>query len=158
MNELQTLFQRSAERHQGHLCPRQVLGVRIGLYAAELLGFAVPMTNKRFFAFVETDGCLVDGITAATECAVGHRTMCIMDYGKTATTFVDTETERAFRVAPTRASRQRAYAYAPDAPDRWHAQLAAYQTMPTTELLQAQPVTLTVSLKALISHHGDRVV
>ncbi len=156
--DLQTLFQRSAGEHHGHLCPRQVLGVRMGLYAADLLAVAVPTTNKRLFAFVETDGCLVDGITAATDCAVGHRTMQIMDYGKTAATFVDTETERALRVLPARESRERSYAYAPDAPDRWHAQLAAYQIMPTTELLQAYPVALTVSLKALISHHGDRVV
>ncbi len=158
MLDLSILLQQSAVSHHDHLCPRQVLGVRMGIYAGELLGLNLPQTDKRLFTFVETDGCLVDGITAATGCTCGHRTMRIMDYGKTAATFVDTATERALRVLPARESRQRAYRYAPDAPDRWHAQLAGYQIMPAAELLQVQPVTLTVSLKALLSHHGDRVV
>ncbi len=84
MLDLQFVLRASAERHHGHLCPRQVLGVRMGVYAAEYLAVDVPQDDKRLFAFVETDGCLVDGITAATECSCGHRTMRILDYGKTA--------------------------------------------------------------------------
>ncbi len=158
MNDFETLLNQSAERHQHHLCPRQVLGVRIGMYAGELFGLALPQSDKRLFAFVETDGCMTDGIAVATGCWWGRRTMRLIDYGKTAATFVDTLTERAVRVAPTRESRQRAARYAPNAPDRWHAQLEAYQIMPAEELLQAREVELTVSLKALISQHGRRVV
>ncbi len=158
MQDLQDLLAQSARQHRNHLCPRQVLGVRMGMYAAELFDLVLPQTDKRLLAFVETDGCLVDGITAATGCAVGHRTLRVMDYGKSAATFVDTLTERAMRIAPTRESRTRALAYAPDAPDRWHAQLEAYQVMPTAGLLRAGPVFLTVSLKAMISHHGRRIV
>ncbi|MBI5650038.1 MAG: TraR/DksA C4-type zinc finger protein [Chloroflexi bacterium] len=84
--------------------------------------------------------------------------MHVIDYGKTAATFVDTESHRAIRIAPRLESRRLAHRYAPDAPDRWHAQLAAYQVMPTQELLTAQPVVLTVSLAAIISKHGMRVV
>lgn len=155
---LTALLQRSAEQHANHLCPRQVLGVRMGMYAAELFDLPLPQTDKRLFAFVETDGCLVDGITAMTGCACGHRTMRIMDYGKCAVTFVDTFTERALRVVPNPMARVYARNYAPNAPDRWHAQLEAYQVMPTEELLLAQPVNLTVSLAAIISRHGLRVV
>jgi formylmethanofuran dehydrogenase subunit E len=36
MHDLQTLLAQSAALHN-HLCPRQVLGVRMGMYAAELL-------------------------------------------------------------------------------------------------------------------------
>jgi len=158
MNDLQTLLDESAKRHHNHLCPRQVLGVRMGMYAAELFQLDLPQHDKRLYAFVETDGCLIDGIVAATGCAVGNRTMRVMDYGKSAATFVDTQTERAIRITPTRESRARALAYAPDAPDRWHAQLAAYQIMPAAELFVAQAVTLTVSLKQIISQHGHRVV
>ncbi len=158
MQELKNFFEASARQHQHHLCPRQVLGVRLGAYAGELLDLALPRTDKRLFAFVEMDGCLIDGIASATNCTVGHRTMHVMDYGKTAATFVDTETQRALRIAPTRESRARALPYAPDAPDRWHAQLVAYQVMPAHELLVAQSVTLTVSLQAIISTHGRRSV
>lgn len=158
MQDLKNLLEQSAIHHYKHLCPRQVLGVRIGIYAGELLGLGLPQANNRLFAFVETDGCLIDGIVVATGCAVGHRTMRVMDYGKSAATFVDTLTDRALRISPTRESRKRASVYVPDAPDRWHAQLAAYQVMPASELFVAQVVTLTVSLKQIISQHGHRVV
>lgn len=141
-----------------HLCPKQVLGLRIGLLAADLFRLALPQSDKRLFAFVETDGCFVDGVSVATGCWLGHRTLRVMDYGKVAATFVDTQTGRAFRIRPKAQSRVRASAYSPDAPDRWHAQLAAYQIMPAEELLQAQVVTLNLSLQAIISRHGLRVV
>ncbi len=158
MLELRTLLKRSAERHHGRLCPRQVLGVRMGVYAAELFDLDLPQSDKRLFAFVETDGCLVDGISAATDCSCGHRTMRIMDYGKTAVTFVDTLSNRALRIIPSPQSRRRACEYAPEAPDRWHAQLSAYQVMPADELLLVQHVMLRVSMADILSQHGHRVV
>ncbi len=144
MVELQTLLQMSAERHHGHICPRQVLGIRIGLFAGELLDLELPQSDKRQFTLVESDGCLIDGIAVATGCESGHRTMRIMGHGKTAATFVDTLSNRAVRVLPSAESRSRARDYASDAPDRWHAQLAAYQIMPAIELLLAQTVSLSI--------------
>lgn len=158
MRDLTALLKASTERHHDHLCPRQVLGVRIGLYAGELFGFALPSLDKRLFAFVETDGCLTDGIAVATGCWWGNRTMRLVDYGKSAATFVDMQTENAIRISPSLESRARARDYAPTAPDRWHAQLAAYQVMPNSELLQAHEVVLSVSLKEIISRHGGRVI
>ncbi len=48
--------------------------------------------------------------------------------------------------------------YAPTAHSRGHAYLHAYQMMPSADLLDAQPVALTVSLAALISRPGARLV
>ena len=84
--------------------------------------------------------------------------MRLVDYGKTAATFVDTQTNRAIRIALSPASRARAARFAPAASDRWHAQLAAYQIMPPNELLTTCEVALTESLAAIISRHGGRVV
>jgi formylmethanofuran dehydrogenase subunit E len=67
---LAALLQQSAALHR-HLCPRQVLGVRMGLYAAELLGLALPQSDKRLFTIVETDGCFADGVSVATGCTLG---------------------------------------------------------------------------------------
>lgn len=41
------------------LCPRQVMGARIGLQGGRLLGLALPQVSgqKRLLTFVETDGC-----------------------------------------------------------------------------------------------------
>ena len=156
--ELQKLLNQSAARHRDHLCPRQVLGVRMGQSAVEQLNLDLPQSDKRLIVLVETDGCLVDGIAVATGCSVGSRTMFMMDFGKTGATFVDTQTLRAIRIIPHSASRTRSSVYAPNAPDKWHAQLEAYQIMPADELLTAQPVTLSISVQALVSQHGLRVL
>jgi formylmethanofuran dehydrogenase subunit E len=139
------------------LCPRQVLGVRIGLLGGSHLGLELPQVNKRLLVFMETDGCAADGVTAGTGCRLGRRTMRIMDFGKVAATFADTETGLAVRVAPKAGIREAAQRYAPEAGSRWEAQLAGYRIMPTTELLRIQQVTLTVDLEKLISRPGLRV-
>lgn len=141
-----------------HVCPRQVLGVRMGLYAGELLGLDLPRSDKRVLVFVETDGCLADSISVATGCWLGRRTLRLIDQGKTAATFVDTVTGRAIRIRPQPTARRRALDHAPDAPDRWHAQLDGYRIMPIAELLGAEPVTLALDLDAIRSSPGKRAV
>jgi formylmethanofuran dehydrogenase subunit E len=156
MTDLATYLDQSTALHK-HLCPRQVLGARIGMYAAELLELELPQTNKRLVAFVETDGCFADGISVTTGCWFGRRTLRLMDYGKVAATFVDTQTDRALRIWPNPLARSRAADYAPSERRRWHMYLAAYQVMPTAELLRAEEVTLAISLAAIISRPGVRV-
>lgn len=156
MTSLTDLLTQTAARHD-HLCPRQVLGVRMGMVAGEILGLVLPQADKRLFAFVETDGCFADGVAVATGCSLGHRTFRLMDYGKVAVTFVDTLTKRAVRVIPHPAARERAKLGAPNERSRWHTMLASYQTMPTPDLLCWQEVRLTINLEALISRPGVRV-
>ena len=156
MTTIQPFLDQTSALHN-HLCPRQVLGIRMGMYAADLLELNLPQADKRLFTFVETDGCFADGVAVATGCWLGHRTMRLIDYGKVAATFVDTEPHRAFRVWPHPNARQTATCYAPNAQGHWLAQLEAYQTMPTDELLCATEVHLNVSMEALISRAGLRV-
>ena len=151
------LLKSSAEHHQ-HVCPRQVIGVRMGLYAGQILGPEVPQTNKRLFTFIETDGCTLDGVVAGTGCAVGRRTMYIYDYGKIAATFVDQETGKAIRIVPNPLARSLCPEYAPEVMDHWHAYVYAYQIMPLEKLFIIQPVQLTVSMQAIISLKGARAV
>lgn len=150
------LLQKSAELHQ-HLCPRQVLGVRMGLAGGQWLGLDVPQTGKRLLTIVETDGCGADGIAVATGCWVGRRTMRVFDFGKVAATFIDTATGQAVRVVPSANSRQLAVLAAPRAASRWESYLLAYQRMPTTELLTLQEVRLELSLAEILSRDGYRV-
>lgn len=156
MTSFAELLAQTAARHD-HLCPRQVIGVRMGMYAAEVLELDLPQSDKRLIAFVETDGCFADGVSVATGCSLGHRTMRLMDFGKVAATFVDTKTERAVRIFPHAESRSNARLCLPDARSRWHAQLEAYQVMAVEQMLCWQPVTLTIALKQLISRPGVRV-
>jgi formylmethanofuran dehydrogenase subunit E len=154
---LSDLLDESARRHK-HLCPRQVLGARMGLLGATLLASEAPDPAKRILVIIETDGCFADGIAAATGCSIGARTLRVIDHGKVAAVFVDVETHRVVRIAPQAQARQRASACAPWAQSKWHAQLAAYQVMPDEELFTVQSIELTVSLEKLLSKPGRKAM
>ncbi len=157
MKDIQVLLEQSAAMHR-HLCPRQVLGVRIGMYAGEILILDLPQTEKRLYTIAETDGCAVDGISVATNCWVGRRTLRIEDYGKVAATFVDTLTGTAVRITPRSGIRQAALNYAPEAKNKWQGQLLGYQRMPAEELLSIQWVQLNRPVEELISKPGQQAV
>lgn len=157
MDQLTELLRESAARHC-HLCPRQVLGARMGLRAARLLDLALPQTNKRLLTLVETDGCFADGVSVATGCWVGRRTLRVVDFGKVAATFVDTHTGQAVRLAARRSARGLAADYAPEARGRWEAQLLGYQCMPDALLLDECAVALTTPLAQILSRPGQLAV
>lgn len=156
MNDLQELLELSSRDHS-HLCPRQILGVRIGLRGLNELQLEPNRGNKRLLVITETDGCFADGLSAATACTVGHRTLRVEDYGKVAATFVDVQTKHAFRVAPVIDIRQRTYTYAPGEPRHYFAQMQAYQIMPDEEMFIVTEVQLTTSIEAIVSRPGVRV-
>lgn len=156
MKDLSTLLEISSRDHS-HLCPRQILGVRIGLKGICSLEIEPNHDSKRLLVIVETDGCFVDGIIAATGCTVGHRTLRVEDYGKVAAVFIDTSTNQCLRVAPALDIRQRPHAYAADKPDHYYAQMKAYQTMPDEEMMTVQEVCLNTPVEQVISHPGRRV-
>jgi len=150
------LLEKSMHDHD-HLCPRQILGVRIGLAGLKTLGFDGPPSQKQLLVITETDGCFVDGVIAATGCTVGHRTLRVEDYGKVAATFVDTKTGRAVRVAPRLGVRERARQFLPDEPRHYFAQMQAYQVMPDNEMLTIQKVVLNTPVQVIVSRAGMRV-
>lgn len=157
MENLDYLLQQTATRHS-HLCPRQVLGVRMGLMAGEVLKLSLPQTTKRLITIMETNGCASDGVSVATNCWVGRRTMWIEDYGKVAATFVDTQTGQALRIWPRQDIRLRATDYAPNCASKWETQLLGYQQMPNHILLNVQPVQLNTAVKWLVSKAGHRTI
>lgn len=157
MPTLKELLDQTTVLHS-HLCPRQVLGVRMGLYAGELLGLPVPQADKRLYTIMETDGCAADGVAVAVNCWVGRRTMRIEDYGKVAATFVDTQTSQALRLVPRPDVRHTARAYAPQAESKWEAQLIGYQLMPAAELFAVREVVLRTPIERIISRPGRKAL
>lgn len=153
---IQHLLDISARDHS-HLCPRQILGVRIGLAGLSALCFNEPPAGKLLLIITETDGCFADGLSAATNCTVGHRTLRIEDYGKVAAVFVNVNTGRAVRVAPVLDIRQHAYEYAPDETRHYFAQMQAYQIMPDEEMFTIIEVQLVTSIDTIVSQPGVRV-
>ncbi len=150
------LLEKSMQDHD-HLCPRQILGVRVGLAGMKALGFGEPPAKKQLLVISETDGCFVDGIIAATDCTVGHRTLRVEDYGKVAVTFVDTKSGRVVRVAPRLDIRKRASAFEINEARHYYAQMQAYQSMPDEEMFTIQEVVLNIPIEQIVSKHGMRV-
>lgn len=127
----------------GHLCPGQVLGVRMAIAGCRALGVAHPRrAGKRLVVFVEIDRCATDAIQALTGVSLGKRTLKHVDYGKTAATFVDTATREAVRVAARDDARELAGAVAPGERDARRAQTAAYRTLPEDRLLRLERVAV----------------
>lgn len=155
-HDLESILAESAAHHD-HLCPRQVLGARIGLAGMAALGIRTPKIDKRTLIIAETDGCFVDGLEAASGASVGHRTLRIEDYGKVGATFIDVRTGRAVRIAPLPGIRDHAAKCVTNARSRYHAQLDAYQLMPDDEMFSATEVTLATPVETLISRPGVRI-
>jgi len=126
------------------------------MYAADLFSIKLPQRNKRLLTFVETDGCFADGVSVTTGCTMGHRTMRLVDHGKVAATFVDTLDGKAVRCWPSSNVRVHAVECVPAAKSRWHAQLEAYQHMPTEELIRVQEVALCLDRNAIVGKPGIR--
>lgn len=159
MKSLCELLKESSTLHR-HLCPRQVLGVRMGMLAGEVFDLELPQAQdaKRLLTIVETDGCFSDGVAVATHCWVGRRTLRIEDYGKAAATFVDTQTRQAFRIAPRPEARQLAREFAMEARNRWEAMLLGYQRMPAADLFSTQAVQLKTPVAKLVSRASAKVI
>ncbi len=155
--DLSILLEKSASEHD-HLCPRQVLGVRMGLAGLAALGLNAPVSAKTALIIVETDGCFVDGIRAVTGASVGHRTLRIQDVGKIAATFTDLTGATSLRLAPKPDVRLRASDFAPGETRRYFAQLKGYEVMPDEELFNIQKVELKTAPTQIMSHQIARAM
>jgi formylmethanofuran dehydrogenase subunit E len=128
-----TLLDEAVAFH-GHLCPGQVLGVRMTVAGCRALGIANPrQAGKRLVVLVEIDRCATDAIQALTGVSLGKRTLEHVDHGKMAATFADTVTREAVRVLAR--DDARAAGVVAGEPDARRAQTVAYHTMPEDRLL-----------------------
>jgi len=155
--DLSILLQKSGSEHS-HLCPRQVLGVRMGLAGLASLGVKAPVSTRTALIIIETDGCFADGVRAATGASVGHRTLRVQDLGKIAATFSNLKNGTCLRLVPNLDVRKRALEYAPDEKRHYFAQLEGYQRMPAEELFRFQRVELKIPAMEIISHQYARVL
>jgi len=143
--DFEALLDESIKIH-GHLCPGQVLGVKMSMLGLREIGIEDPKgkDRKNLIVFVEMDRCATDAVQSVTGCSLGHRTMKFMDYGKMAAAFVNLKTGRAVRVVAKEESREKAKKYFPDIDDKYKAQLEAYKVMPDKELFDVMNVKVEI--------------
>jgi formylmethanofuran dehydrogenase subunit E len=147
MEDFDTLLENSAVAH-GHLCPGQVVGVRMAMLGCRLIGLNEPTRIdqiKKLIVFVEMDRCTADAVAHVTGVKLGRRSLKFMDYGIMAATFLNLETGKAFRVVSTEEARDLAPVYAPEIPEKYPQQLEAYKRMPDSVLFRVQKVRVDMS-------------
>jgi formylmethanofuran dehydrogenase subunit E len=139
------LLERSVKIH-GHLCPGQVLGVKMAILGMQMIGLVNQEEGraKNMIVYVEMDRCATDAIQSVTGCSLGHRTMKFLDYGKMAATFVNIETGEAIRIIAREDTREKAKELFPDMEDRYEAQIQTYMIMPDEELFDIMAVRVDI--------------
>jgi formylmethanofuran dehydrogenase subunit E len=145
METLEELLNR-AEHSHGHMCAGQVLGVRMALLGCRAVGVEDPRgaDRKSLLVFVEIDRCAADAINTVTGCRLGKRTLKFHDYGKLASTFLNTKTGEAVRVVALDSSREAADCAFPEIESKYERQLQAYKLLPDEQLFKTERVKIEV--------------
>ncbi len=147
-----------AGQNHGHMCPGQVLGVRMAMLGLSNLGINDPAKDrKRLLTFVEIDRCATDAVSLVTGCRLGKRSLKYLDYGKVAATFVDLQTQQAIRVVARDDAREKARALNEGVADPYRQQLEAYKVMDDTELFIVQHVRVKLRPEDLPGRPRSRV-
>lgn len=153
-------YEQLAEQAHGHLCAGQILGLRMALYAMNLLSLAdlAGADRKRLVTFVEIDRCAADAIPLVTGCRLGKRTLKFRDFGKVAATFCDLREDRAVRIAARESARDRARELYPTIESRNQQQMRAYRDMSDHDLFQIQWVRVALAPEDVPGYKAARVI
>ena len=146
MKDFESLLKSSAAVH-GHLCPGQIVGVRMAMLGCRLIGLTDPTQHdqiKKLIVYVEMDRCTADAVAHVTGVKLGRRSLKFMDYGIMAATFSNLKTGVAYRVVSTEDARSLAPAYAPEIGPKYPQQLEAYKRMPDSVLFRVQQVEVAL--------------
>jgi len=147
-----------ARKNHGHMCPGQVLGVRMAMLGLGRLGIDDPIKHRKLLlTFVEIDRCATDAVSLVTGCRLGKRSLKYLDYGKVAATFVDLETQQAVRIVARDDARDKAKTFGGNFTDPYRQQLEAYKLMDDAELFTVHRVRVKLKPEDLPGRPRSRV-
>lgn len=158
LESFDTLLQKAEAAH-GHMCPGQILGVRMALLGLRDLGIEDPLgtDRKRLITYVEIDRCATDAIGMVTGCRLGKRTLKFLDWGKMAATFVDLSSGSGVRVVALETSRDLAGKLHPEIENKSLQQMLAYRELGDAQLFGVDHVRVRVDPADLPGHRTDRL-
>jgi formylmethanofuran dehydrogenase subunit E len=142
MDSFRSLLSACVDEH-GHLCPGQVIGVRMAILGCRLIGLEEPRHReqiKKLLVYVEMDRCTADAVAHVTGARLGRRSLKFVDYGISAATFINLDTRASYRVLSTEQAREMAQTYAPECESATERQTAAYRRMHDRVLFRVQRV------------------
>jgi len=126
----------------GHVCPGQILGVRMAVLGCSLTGIKDPRgaDRKKILVWVEIDRCVTDAISAVTGVRLGKRSLKFRDYGKVAATFLNLSERRAYRIVAKEESRELADALYPTIENKKERQMLTYKSADPSALFKVEAV------------------
>lgn len=129
-------------RLHGHICPGQVLGVRMALLGCRLTGVNDPKgaDRKSLIVWVEIDRCMTDAVSAVTGVRLGKRSLKYLDYGKVAATFLNLSDGSAVRLLALDESRALADSLYAQVESRKERQMLAYRELEDERLFKIERV------------------
>lgn len=130
------------ERLHGHICPGQILGVRMALLGCRLIGIEDPKgaDRKSLIVWVEIDRCMTDAVSAVTGVRLGKRSLKYFDLGKVAATFLNLSDNSAVRLLALDESRAVADSLYAHVESRKERQMLAYRELEDVELFKIERV------------------
>jgi formylmethanofuran dehydrogenase subunit E len=150
---------KECERLHGHICPGQLLGVRMALLGCRLVEITDPRgaDRKRVIVWVEIDRCMADAVGAVVGVSLGRRSLKFLDYGKVAASFLNQQTGKAVRIAALDSSRELADALHPEIGSKKERQMLAYRELPDDALFKVEAVSIELTENDLPGHPKRRV-
>lgn len=147
------------ERLHGHICPGQVLGVRMALLGCALTGIRDPKgaDRKNLLVWVEIDRCVTDAVSAVTGVRLGKRSLKYFDYGKVAATFLNLSDGAAVRVCALDESRGLADELYARVESRKERQMLAYSELADERLFKVERVLIDLEPKDMPGRPRTRV-
>ena len=129
-------------RLHGHICPGQLLGVRMALLGCRLVGINDPKgaDRKSLIVWVEIDRCMTDAVSAVTGVRLGRRSLKYLDYGKVAATFLNLSDSSAVRILALDESRALADSLYAHVESRKERQMLAYRELADEQLFKIERV------------------
>jgi len=158
-DQVEALVAASSRTH-GHLCPGQVIGVRMAILGLGLLGYPCPLPFpeiKNIVGVVEVERCLADAVATASGLRFGRGSLKLIDLGLLAASFGEISSGRAVRVLSRDQARELAADYAPGASSPQQAQTEAYMVMPNSELFEVSWVKLNIPASKMPGARPEKV-
>lgn len=158
LGSLEELLEECGRLH-GHICPGQLLGVRMALLGCRMIGIgdARGADRKRLLVWVEIDRCMTDAVSAVTGVRLGRRSLKFFDYGKVAATFFNTETNEAVRILALDEARSLADERYPQIESKKERQMRAYREALDAELFKISRVRVEYTEMDAPGHTRSRV-
>lgn len=131
----------------GHICPGQLLGVRMATLGCRLVGISDPRgaDRKKLLVWVEIDRCMTDAICAVTGVRLGKRSLKYLDYGKVAATFLNLSEDLSVRILAKDEARALADERLPEIESKKERQMLAYRNASDADLFKIERVSIELN-------------